>query len=93
MAAESWIAIDHLPPEIVTGLITTNNPIGELMVGGCLEMFKEAPQVWMGESPGWFGSEGNQQRRKAVGRRYRQLMGGKPILIITEYFPLDVFQN
>lgn len=92
VAAESLIAIDHLPPEIVTSLITTNNPIGELMVGGCLEMFKETPQVWMGESPGWFGSEGNQQR-KAVGRRYRQLMGGEPILIITEYFPLDVFQN
>jgi len=92
VAAESLIAIDHLPPEIVTSLITTNHPIGELVVGSCLEMFKETPQVWMGEPPSWFVSGADQQsRRKAVGRRYRQLLGGKPVLTITEYFPLDVF--
>lgn len=92
VAAESWIAIDLLPPAIMTRLITTDCPIGEVMAASCLETFKEAPQVWIGELPGWLAlAEYQNSQPRTVGRRYRIISGGQPILIITEYFLRSVF--
>lgn len=92
VAAESSIAIDLLPPAITTSLINTNRPIGELIVGSCLENFKETPEVWMGEQPGWALDPWQRNSpAKAVGRRYRVLIKGRPAIITTEYFPLHVF--
>jgi chorismate lyase len=92
VAAESWIAIDRLPPAIMTSLMTTDCPIGEVMATSCLETFKEAPQVWMGELPGWLAlAEYQNSQPGTVGRRYRIISGGQPVLIITEYFLRSVF--
>jgi chorismate--pyruvate lyase len=92
VAAESWIAIDLLPPAIMTSLITTDCPIGEVMAASCLETFKETPQVWIGELPGWLAlAEYQNSQSRTVGRRYRIISGGQPIVIITEYFLRSVF--
>ncbi|MCV7077609.1 chorismate--pyruvate lyase family protein [Mycobacterium szulgai] len=94
VAAESSIAIDHLPPDIVASLIRTNRPIGELMVGGCMEIFKDTPEVWMGEQPTWAAAAWcRNSGSEAVGRRYRMIIGGRPVVTVTEYFPLHVFPN
>lgn len=94
VAAESSIAMDHLPPAIVASLMRTNRPIGELLVGGCLEIFRDTPEVWMGEQPTWAAAAWCRNLgSKAVGRRYRMIIGGRPVVTVAEYFPLHVFPN
>jgi chorismate-pyruvate lyase len=93
VAAESLIAIDLLPPAIMTSLTETDRPIGEVMAASCLETFKEEPKVWTGELPGWLALDGYQNSRsRTVARRYRIIAGGQPVIIITEYFLRSVFQ-
>jgi chorismate-pyruvate lyase len=92
VAAESWIAVDLLPPGIMTRLMTTDCPIGEAIATSCLETFKEPPQVWIGELPDWLSpAEYRNSQLGTVGRRYRIFSGGRPILIVTEYFLRSVF--
>ncbi|OSC40424.1 chorismate--pyruvate lyase family protein [Mycobacterium decipiens] len=94
VAAESVVAIDLLPREIVTSLTRTDRPIGEVMAASHVETFKEEAKVWVGELPGWLAFGGYQNsRRKAIGRRYRVIAGGQPVLIITEYFLRTEFQD
>ena len=70
VAAESLIAIDVLPQAIAASLTETQCPIGEIMAAERLETFKEAADVWMGQSPDWLAIDGylNPQPR-IVGRR------------------------
>lgn len=92
VAAESLIAIDLLPPAIMTSLTTTDHPIGEVMAASCLETFKETAKVWIGELPGWLALDGYQNwQRRTVARRYRIITGGQPVIIITEYFLQNAF--
>jgi chorismate--pyruvate lyase len=94
VAAESLIAIDRLPPAILTSLTKTDRPIGEVMAASRLETFREAGEVWIGEVPGWLPLEGYRDSGpRTVGRRYRIISGGQPVLIITEYFLRTVFQD
>jgi chorismate--pyruvate lyase len=87
VAAESVIAIDLLPRTITASLTRTECPIGEIMAAGRLETFKEPADVWIGESPDWLALAGYQTSQpRIVGRRYRIIMGGQPVIIITEYF-------
>lgn len=94
VAAESLIAIDLLPTAIMTGLTNTNRPVGEVMAASFLETFKEEAKVWMGELPGWLALAGYQSsRRNTVARRYRIINKGQPVIIITEYFLRNEFQD
>ncbi|BBX60138.1 chorismate pyruvate-lyase [Mycobacterium shottsii] len=94
VAAESFIAIDLLPAEIVASLLETHRPIGEVMAASCIETFKEEAKVWAGESPAWLALD---RRRnlppKVVGRQYRVIAEGRPVIIITEYFLRSVFED
>jgi chorismate lyase len=94
VAAESLIAIDLLPPAIMTTLTTTERPIGEIIDASCLETFKEAAKVWIGQPPGWLALAGYQNPEPRIAaRRYRVISGGQTVLIITEYFLRKVFQD
>jgi chorismate--pyruvate lyase len=87
VAAESLIALDRLPPAIVTSLTNTDCPIGEVIAASRLETFKEGAKVWIGRPPGWFARAGCQDSEPGiVARRYRVIMEGQPVMIITEYF-------
>jgi chorismate--pyruvate lyase len=87
VAAESLIAIDVLPPAITASLTETRCPIGEVMAAERLETFKEAADVWMGQSPNWLAVQGHPSPQPdIVGRRYRIIAEGRPVIIITEYF-------
>lgn len=94
VAAESLIAIDLLPPAIMTTLTTTERPIGEIIDASRLETFKEAAKVWIGQPPGWLALAGYQNSEPRIAaRRYRVISGGQTVLIITEYFLRKVFQD
>lgn len=94
VAAESLIAIDLLPPAITTSLTKTEHPIGEVMAASCLETFKESAKVWIGQPPGWLALAGYQNSEpRIVARRYRVIAGRQPVIIITEYFLRNVFQD
>ncbi len=94
VAAESLIAVDLLPPAITTSLIETERPIGEIMAASCLESFKEAAKVWKGQPPGWIALAGYESSEpEIVARRYRVIAGGQPVIIITEYFLRNEFQD
>jgi chorismate-pyruvate lyase len=94
VAAESLIAIDLLPPAITTSLTKTERPIGEVIAASYLETFKEAAKVWIGQPPGWLAHTGYQNSEpRIVARRYRIITGGQPVIIITEYFLRNVFQD
>lgn len=87
VAAESLISVDLLPREITASLANSECPIGEIMAASRIETFKESADVWLGELPGWIADSGYEASQpKAVGRRYRIIIGGKPAIIITEYF-------
>ena len=94
VAAESLIAIDLLPPAITTSLTKTECPIGEIMAASCLETFKEVAKVWIGDMPGWLACGRYQDSQpRIVGRRYRIITGGQPVIIITEYFLRGLFRD
>ena len=94
VAAESLIAIDLLPAAMMRSLTKTDRPIGEIMAASCIETFKEMAQVWIGELPAWLPRDGYRTSRPTtVGRRYRIITGGRPVLIITEYFLRNVFHD
>ncbi|WP_428342907.1 chorismate--pyruvate lyase family protein [Mycobacterium sp.] len=87
VAAESLVAVDLLPLAITASLTETDCPIGEIMAAGRLETFKEPAAVWIGETPDWLAVEGYRTPRpRTVGRRYRIISGGRPVIIINEYF-------
>lgn len=87
VAAESLIAIDLLPQAIAASLTGTQRPIGEIMAAERLETFKEAADVWIGQSPGWLALAGYKTPQpRIVGRRYRIVVEKRPVIIITEYF-------
>lgn len=92
VAAESLIAVDRLPAAAVTDLAESNLPIGEIMTASCLETFKEAAEVWIGELPAWVRQSGRHNGlSSAVARRYRIIAGGQPLISLTEYFLWDSF--
>jgi chorismate-pyruvate lyase len=94
VAAESLIAVDLLPPAVITRLTNTDSPIGEITAASCLETFKEPAKVWIAESPGWLALAGYRDPRpSAVVRRYRIIAGGQPVIVITEYFLRNEFHN
>lgn len=87
VGAESLIAIDLLPGSIAAALMTTNSPIGEIMAASRLETFKEPAEVWIAEPPAWAAAATRHTSLpKTVGRRYRILIGGHPVIVVTEYF-------
>jgi chorismate-pyruvate lyase len=87
VAAESLVAVDLLPRAIATSLTETHCSIGEIMAAGRLETFKEPAEVWVGEIPDWFVVDGHRTPQpRTVGRRYRIISGGRPVIVITEYF-------
>lgn len=94
VAAESLIAIDLLPPEVITTLTNTDSPIGEVTAASCLETYKEPAEVWIAESPDWLAlTEYGDPRPSTVVRRYRIIADGQPVIVITEYFLRNEFHN
>ncbi|BBX85817.1 chorismate--pyruvate lyase family protein [Mycolicibacterium aubagnense] len=94
VAAKSLVAMDLLPSEIMTSLMETDRPIGEIMAGSCIETYKEEAKVWAGKLPSWPALDGYRNSRvETVARRYRIICGGQPVIVITEYILRTVFEE
>jgi chorismate--pyruvate lyase len=91
VAAESFIAADHLPPAITTTLSETDRPIGEIVVANCIETYKDAAKVWIAPIPDWTGVGNPDNQSNAYARSYRIITGGLPVISISEYFLSDIF--
>lgn len=88
--AESLISVDHLPPSIMTRLVGSNCPMGEIMAASRLETFKEAAEVWIGDLPDWAWRFGCQnQRSSTIARRYQIINEGRGLIFLSEYFLQD----
>ena len=87
--ARTLIALDKLDPNLRRDLIETDNPIGRLWVQYKLETRKEILKIWRlpaGRLSRHFGHAGS---AGLLARTYRVISGGRPVMAITEYFPLE----
>lgn len=86
--AESLIALDRLNPNLRDQLMNSDIPIGRLWMQHKLETRKEILKIWHvadGELCSYFGSAA---KSGLLARTYRVFSGGRPIMLISEYFPL-----
>lgn len=91
VAAESFIAANHLPPAITATLTETDRPIGEVVLSNCIETYKDAAKVWFAPIPDWARIEKSSNQPGTYARRYRIIIGGRPVISISEYFLTDAF--
>lgn len=91
--ADAWVVLDRLAPSLAEGLLTTSEPIGHLLLANRIETFREV--LRLGRRPaGPLGPhldmEGSDE---LLFRTYRIIAGGKPIMLLTEYFPARHFST
>ena len=85
--AESLIAVNALPSALRDALLNTDAPLGRLWVEHKLETRKEILGIWRiaaGAGPAYFGEASSGQ----LARRYRVFSSERPIMMISEYFPV-----
>lgn len=89
--AEACVVLDRLESSLREGLLTTSEPIGRLLAANRTETFRET--LRLGRKPAGplglqFDLEGSDE---LLFRTYRVIAEGKPIMLITEYFPASPF--
>ena len=91
--AESITLPERLDPKIKEGLLTTQKPIGRLMLEARTETFREILVCKMediGEIGQYYDLPAD---AKLISRTYRIFAGGQPIMLITEKFPESYFKD
>ena len=90
--ALSHIVPHRLDPAIRRGLLESNKPIGRLIEENHLETFREILSAQR-EQAGARGIHfGLGHTAPVTSRTYRIIAGGRPIMLITETFPVDAFR-
>ena len=85
--AETLIALSNLPDAVREGLVRSGSPIGRLWVQHKLETRKEMLSIWR-EQAGELAKHFNiATDADMLARTYRVFTGGKPAMLISEYFP------
>lgn len=77
--AESVLVPHRLPPLVRKALLSTSTPIGRVLNEHRVESFREVLRVGRTRT----GRNGEE----VLFRTYRILSGGRPVMLITEYFP------
>jgi chorismate-pyruvate lyase len=87
--AEVVIATDQLPPRLRDDLLEGRVPLGALWILHRLEIFKDRPRV--GQRPaGDLARHLNiAEDDMLIERAYRTFTGGRPIFLVSEYFPAE----
>lgn len=86
--AKSLIALDALPPKLREDLVSTDRPLGRLWVEHKLETRKEILKVWRVAASAMHAHFGGPHRGELLARSYRVFSGARPIMLISEYFPV-----
>jgi chorismate-pyruvate lyase len=85
--AESSIALDRLDPAVRHGRLTTELPIGRLIRDNRVEIFREVlscERVCARQIAALFGMP---PETHLLSRTYRMSNRGKPIMLVSEWFP------
>jgi chorismate-pyruvate lyase len=85
--AKSLIALDRLDPWVRQGLLATDQPIGRLLRDNRVEIFRELLSCEHARARQAAVLFGVPQETSLLRRTYRMLNRGKPIMLITEWFP------
>ncbi len=90
--AHSLIRPALIPDELRERLIAGSLGIGELIRDCGLETYRELLEIGIGgASPRAPASDGVAEEH--IYRTYRIILGGRPAILITEYFPIAVFSG
>lgn len=91
-SAFSAIRPSAIPPQQLQRLKERSIGIGALIRDTGLESYRELLEVGIEKSPEYMQTD-NPQPLDLVYRTYRIFIVGKPALLITEFFPLDLYQS
>jgi len=85
--AESLLAIDRLPEDFRRALVESDAPMGRLWSDHRLETWKELLKVHRVAASGLSDFFKSQPNSGLLSRTYRLVSGGRPLMLISEYFP------
>lgn len=89
--ADSLIVTDRLPPDVRAGLFDTDKPIGRLLVEARTETFREILRAGTEPAGACASHFGIDKDHLLIFRTYTVVAEGRPIMLITEKFPIDAF--
>lgn len=92
--ADSALRLKLLPERLRQDLMAQKIGIGEILRESGLETYREIVDMGMCQSqslPPVFGLDDEQQ--ELIYRRYRIVLDGKPVILISEYFPLGIYEG
>jgi chorismate-pyruvate lyase len=85
--AESFIAVDRLGAAFRNALLDSDTPLGRLWLEHKLETFKELHRVRYQPANGLSSYFECAETAPLLVRTYRVFSAGRPVMIITEFFP------
>lgn len=91
--AESLIVPGRLEPAVRTGLVETDRPIGRLLVDAHTETFREILRAGTEPARGCATHFGIGEDDLMIFRTYNVIADQRPIMMITEKFPIDSFRS
>jgi chorismate-pyruvate lyase len=89
--AESFIAVDRLGPSFREELVNSNTPLGRLWREYKLETFKELLDVRCRPANDLSEYFDSARTSQLLVRTYRVFSRGRPVMVITEYFPTSYY--
>lgn len=84
--AESEIVLDRLPADVREGLLESSEPIGRLLIRGRVETFRELLRAGRALAGARGPDLGAGPGQMVPFRTYRIIVGGRPVMRITELF-------
>ncbi len=91
--ADSVLTPDHLHPDVVEGLLVSDKPLGRLIAEHRIETFREILALGFEPAGACAQHFGIDPATKLVFRTYRILVSHRPIVRITEKFPVTWFHS
>jgi chorismate-pyruvate lyase len=89
--AETLVALERLHPIVRSGLVSTSEPIGRLLIAARLETFRDILTAGTERAGGVGAHFGINRDDDVFARTYRIVSGGRPVMLITEKFPTTWF--
>ena len=87
VCAKSLLAVDRLPSQLRQDLLATNIPLGRLWSQHRLETWKELLSIDTTSEADIAQYFNLSKDCTLLSRTYRLFSGGRPLMLITEYFP------
>nr|MBS0020986.1 DUF98 domain-containing protein [Gammaproteobacteria bacterium] len=91
--ATSVLVLDRLDPDLREDLITTQEPLGKLMIQARLETFREIVQCSLQKTLDMGKVFGEPSDCELISRTYRIFSRSRPFILITESFPGSYFRD